>query len=224
MNAIRTTSATAIALAAGLLAASVATAQVDYIYDDGQTDTAIGPPSSFPADPQTGWGNYFFAQPGGETITNISVAFGPTWPTRGVVDIYVFDDPDNDNDPRNANLVASTSMTPDTIGMSAFNDFAITPTTVSGGFFVVAATDTVRGEDRPAAMDLSGPIDRSWLIYNPVTEGINTTDLSANAYIRPAAEATVFDGVFMIRATGVPEPTLAVAGLGLLGGLLVRRR
>ena len=214
----------ALVLTLALLAASAADADVQYVYDDGQTDTAIGPPSSFPSDPQTGWGNYFVAQPGGETITNVSVAFGPTWPTRGEVTVYLFEDPDDDFDPRNATLLTSTTLTPPTIGMSAFNDFAITPTTVSGGFFVLAATDTARGEDRPAAMDTSdAPTDRSWLVYNPIEDGVNVDDLSANAYIQPAANATVFDGVFMIRATGVPEPTTATLA-GLAGTLLLARR
>jgi hypothetical protein len=215
-----------LALSAGLLAgAAPAFAAAVYQYDDGQTDTAIGPPSSFSADPQTGWGNYFTAVPGGEVITNVSIAFGPTWPTRGPVNVYLFDDPDDDFNPGNATLLASTTLTPATIGLSAFNDFPITPTAVSGGFFVLATTDTAKGQDRPAAQDTSAgaPTNRSWLIYNPRTVGINTTTLSANAYFQPAANATVIDGVFMIRANGVPEPTaLSLLAAPLLA--LCRRR
>ena len=55
-------------------------AAVEHAYDDGDGDTNQGPPSTF--DPDMLWGNYFLAAPGGEVVTRISVAFGPTFPRR----------------------------------------------------------------------------------------------------------------------------------------------
>lgn len=214
------------AAASILLATSFASAAFSYRYDDGQTDTSLGPPSSFPSNPQTGWGNYFVAESGSEWISSIQIAFGPTWPTRGPVTLYVMDDPDDNFNPGNAVSVASVTFTPAEIGLSIFNEVSITPTKVTGGFFILAVTNTVRGQDRMAAQDVSSGVrtDRSWLIYNPVEVGINVANLSANAYFQPAANATVIDGAFMIRATGVPEPTTllgAASGMLLLG---LRRR
>lgn len=209
------------------LAASFASAAsaAYYRYDDGQTDTSMGPPSSFPQDPQTGWGNYFVAPAGGDEISAIQIAFGPTWPTRGPVNVYLFEDADDDFNPGNATLLTSVTDTPAQIGLSIFNTFTFpTPMHVDGGFFVLATTDTAKGLDRMAAQDTSGRTDRSWLIYNPRTVGINTSNLAANALFSPAAPLTAIDGVYMIRAIGVPEPTTlaAVAGAGAIA--LHRRR
>src|SRR5690606_16214903 len=56
-----------------------AAAAVVYRYDDGDGNANQGPPSAF--DPDMLWGNYYLVQTGGEVITEISVAFGPTFPT-----------------------------------------------------------------------------------------------------------------------------------------------
>lgn len=140
MNIRRSTS-----LVAAFACAAIATTSANaayYKYDDGQTDTSLGPPSSFPADPQTGWGNVFTAVAGGDAISAVEIAFGPTWPTRGVVNVYVFQDSDNDFDPRTGStLLGSTSATPANIGLSTFNTFTFaTPINVTGNFFVLATT------------------------------------------------------------------------------------
>lgn len=211
-------------LAALAAAAGSAVADVQYAYDDGTMDTAVGPPSSFPENPQTGWGNYFEAQPGGEWIHTISVAFGPTFATGREVTVWLFDDPDNDFNPRNAVPLATATMVPETIGGSVYNDFAITPTQVQGGFFVMAMTFTERGVDRPAAEDTSARADRSWLVYNPARLGINVDDLGSNAYIARADSALPFDGAWMIRASGSPVPAPATMGLAAAAGMLALRR
>lgn len=218
-------------IAAGIVAAACvapASADVLYSYDDGQLDSAVGPPSSFPENPEMGWGNYFEAQPQGELIHTIQVSIGPTMPNLGPVTVWLFDDPDNDFNPGNAVPLTSATLTPTTIGGSFFTEFAIEPTQVSGGFFVMAATVAVAGEDRPAAQDTTSPVptDRSWIIYNPARLGIDVDDLAGNALFSPAAAITPFDGAWMVRAVGspIPEPASAGALIGLSGLALLRRR
>lgn len=216
----------AIIAAAAAATAPAALGDVQYLYDGGTTSTAVGPPGSFPVNPQTAWGNYYTAQPGGEVITTISVAFGPTFASGREVTVWLFEDPDDDFDPRNAVPLATATLVPHTLGGSVFNNFAIEPTLVSGGFFVAAVAFTERGVDRPAAMDTGARADRSWLFYNPATEGINVDNLGANALARRADDGVVpLPGAWLVRATGVPVPapaTAAVAALGL--GLSSRRR
>jgi len=210
----------AAAMVAGV--AGAALAQVNYIYDDGQMDTAVGPPSSFNPSPQMGWGNYFVAEEGGEWITTVSAAFGPTFPNLTTVTAWIFDDPDDDFNPGNAVALASVTLTPQTIGGSVFTDFNFAPTLVSGGFFVLLVTDTVAGQDRPAPTDTSGRTDVSWIVYNPVDQGVNIDNLAANALFSLAAPLTPFDGVWMIRASGIPAP--GAGALLALGGLAAARR
>lgn len=217
----------AVSLAAAIaIPLSPAAADVLYSYDGGTTTTAVGPPSSFPVNPQTGWGNYFVAEPGGEVIHTISVAFGPNFAAGREVTVWLFDDPDDDFDPRNAVPLASVTLVPETLGGSTFNDFPITPTQVSGGFFVAALAFTERGVDRPAAMDSGARADRSWLFYNPATEGINVENLGANALARRVDDGVVpFPGAWMIRASGSAVPAPGAAALAAAAaGLALRRR
>lgn len=193
-----------IAMTAMLLAEQSAIAgSVNYVYDDGTGNSNVGPPSSFPSDPEMGWGNYFTAQPGGEMITEISFAMGPTFPVDREVHVALFDDPDDDMDPRNANLLTTATIDPPFSG-DTFNVVSITPSEVSGGFFVMVYAWAEAGIDRPARQDTSYQQDVSWLIYNPIEDGVNLNDLGANAFIDIANDYTFFQGVWMIRAVGEP--------------------
>lgn len=187
-----------------LFATNPTLATVNYVYDDGGGNVNVGPPSSFPSDPEMGWGNYFTAQAGGETITHILFAMGPTFPVDRTVKVALFDDPDNDGDPRNAIFLTMTTLDPPSSG-DTFNVAAITPSEVSGGFFVAVFAWAQRGVDRPARQDTGGPVGHSWLIYNPVEQGANLNDLGANAFIENMQNiAGTFPGVWMVRAVGEP--------------------
>jgi len=197
-------------LALGALAvASVlksAAASVEYVYDDGMMNVAVGPPSSFPSDPEMGWGNYFTAAQGGEMITEVSFALGPNFPEDREVTVALFDDPTDDLDPTDATLLTTTTIIPEFIGGSDFNVVPIAQSEVEGGFFVAVFAWAEAGIDRPAAQDTSGPNGFSWLIYNPVEKGANLDDLSANAFIENMEDVQgTFPGVWMIRATGEPS-------------------
>jgi len=177
---------------------------VEYSHDDGSGNTNVGPPSTFPSDPEMGWGNYFMAQPGGEVINAIHFAMGPTFPDDREVTVALFDDPDNDMDPRNANLLTTETLVPPFSG-NAFNSVSVTPGQGSGGFFVAVFAWAEAGVDRPARQDWDGPNGFSWLIYNPIDEGANLEDLGANAFIENLENvAGTFPGVWMIRAVGGP--------------------
>ena len=179
---------------------------IEYAYDDGDGDNNIGPPSSF--DPDMLWGNYYLAQPGGELITRISVAFGPTFPSlaNGPVTFWLLQDPDADFDPGNAFAIASVQGTPDVFNDTYFN-VELPPTWVQGGFFVAASAKLLGGEDRPARSDSSDPGDKSWFYYAPDIAA--TIDDLASAPFGTRMDNTQFvpfPGAFMIRATGESAP------------------
>ena len=179
---------------------------IEHAYDDGDGDNNIGPPSSF--DPDMLWGNYYLAQPGGELITRISVAFGPTFPSlaNGPVTFWLLQDPDADFDPGNAFAIASVQGTPDVFNDTYFN-VDLPPTWVQGGFFVAASAKLLGGEDRPARSDSSDPGDKSWFYYAPDIAA--TIDDLASAPFGTRMDNTQFvpfPGAFMIRATGEPAP------------------
>ena len=176
-----------------------------YLLDDGDGDTNQGPPSSF--DPDMLWGNYFLTEPGGEVITEISVAFGPTGTAvaKGPVTFWLLDDPDMDFDPRNATALTSVQATPDVFNDNFFT-VQIPPTVVSGAFFVGASAKLEGGVDRPARVDRDAPGDQSWFFYAP--EIADVIDDLASAPFGTRNDNTqyvVLPGAFMIRATGQGE-------------------
>lgn len=178
--------------------------QVIYQYDDGDGDTNQGPPSTF--DPDMLWGNYYLTQPGGEVITTISVAFGPTFPSlaTGPVTFWLLEDPDMDFDPRNATSLASVQATPDVFNDNFFT-VTIPPTQVSGAFFVAASAKLQGGEDVPARVDTDAPGDKSWFFYAPEIADVIDDLASAPFGTRmDNPQFVIFPGAFMIRATGEP--------------------
>ncbi len=175
---------------------------IEYAHDDGNGNQNQGPPSTF--DPDMLWGNYYLTEPGGEIITEISVAFGPTFPSlkNGPVTFWLLDDPDMDFDPRNATSLASVTGTP-----TVFNDNFVTvqipPTQVSGAFFVGASAKLLGGQDRPARVDTSHPGDRSWFFYAPEIADVIDDLASAPFGTRmDNPQFVIFPGAFMVRATG----------------------
>ncbi|MEM1057105.1 MAG: T9SS type A sorting domain-containing protein [Bacteroidota bacterium] len=178
---------------------------LEYAYDDGAANTNIGPPSSF--DPDMLWGNYFYTESGAEVITEIAVAFGPTFPSGGPVTFWLLDDPDADGDPRNAAPLTSTMADPDVSGNTFFR-VAIPPTPVSGAFFVGASAVLEGGQDRPARADTDARADRSWFFYDGSIANV-IDDLGGAAFGTRMDDPTnvPFPGAFMVRAIGQPIAT-----------------
>lgn len=184
----------------------IAPTTIEYAYDDGDGDTNQGPPSSF--DPDMLWGNYYLAQPGGEVITKISIAFGPTFPSlaNGPVTFWLLQDDDADLDPRNAHVVASIEATPDVVNDEFFT-VDISPTWVHGGFFVGASAKLDGGADKPARVDRDASGDKSWFFYAPDIAA-TIDDLAAAPFgtRNDNPQYVPLPGAFMVRATGTSTP------------------
>ena len=180
-------------------------ASIDYAYDDGDGDSNQGPPSTF--NPDMLWGNYYFAQPGGQIVTRISIAFGPTFPSlaNGPVTFWLLQDDDADADPRNAHVVASVSATPNVFN-DVFYDVDISPTWVHGGFFVGASATLQGGQDRPARVDTNASGHLSWFFYAPDIAA-TIDDLAAAPFgtRNDNTQYVPFPGAFMVRAHAAGE-------------------
>lgn len=192
-----------------------------YTLDDGSGGSNIGP-AGFNANMM--WGNYFFAQPGEETITGIDISFTTALTAGLPVTLFVFNDPDNDLDPRNADLLASIEVRTEETTASTFASYAFPATEVSGGFFVAAAMDLSSGQ-AAARMDGSTNAGRSWTFFDgpvlPEALGASALIYAPNGTNYPGTIANPFGGVYMLRATAVPAPG---AGALLLGGVWRLRR
>ena len=204
-----------------ILRVAPADAQVIYLHDDGVSETHVrgGPPE--PAD--LWWAQGFTVQPGGETIISIEIAYG-LMPDGMNVELLLYDDPTNDLDPNDAILLTSILTTSMLSGTDTFISVPITPTTVSGDFFVGALTSNTAREF-PLAFDTTTSAMATWIAENTNGPGtINPANVGGTSTFGPALiDSLGLPGNALLRATGVPEPSgFAMACLGLF--IIARRR
>lgn len=202
------------AVAVVLATHNAASASATYALDDGTGTFNLGP-SAF--DAEFMWGNYFDAVPGAETITEISVSLANGVPLGEPVSVLLFDDPDDDLNPDNATFLTRTDSVTVASGLNEFLTFDITDTPVSGGFFVAVLMDLQQGQSA-ARMDENTNSGRSWIFFDGEIQldDLSTSPLYYNMSSSP------FNGTWMIRANGIPEPSSLMVLLS--GVLLVRRR
>jgi hypothetical protein len=200
---------------------------VTYQWDDGAGNVRLGP--TFAAEYM--WGNVFTAQPGGEYIDSISVAFGAI-PANQALTVYLFQDPTpGDNDPSDGILLATASgLSPDSPPLNSFWSYPITPTMVTGDFFVAVSTHaTGISGDNPARLDPQGMPNaaKSWVFGADgyLAGGLGSTPLIDTPYSLQMTQNAI-KGVVMVRANGVPTPgSLALVGVaGFVAGLRRRSR
>ena len=184
----------------------------DYRLDDGVANITLGPPSSFAkfGDIDMLWGNYYFTIDPTERVTRVDFGLGDL-SAGDLVHIWIFDDPDNDADPTNAQPVFSLSTTGANLGFD-FNTVEIPSAEVSGGFFVAVghlAELTFPGGapdyPAPARFDPDARADRSWFFYD---DDIPETDLASSGFVsRMDGKFVPIPGAFAIRATTSPCPS-----------------
>ena len=184
-----------------------------YSKDDGVSENDLGGGPPHPAD--LWWAQGFTVQPGCELITSIEIAFG-NMPDGLNVQLLLYDDPTNDLNPSDAVLLTSTLTTSMFSNTDTFVSVPITPTTVSGDFFVGALTSNTSTQF-PLALDQTMSAMSLWVAEN--TNGVGTIDpmnVGGTSTFGPAlADSVGFPGNALIRATGVPEPgTSAMVCLG----------
>ena len=116
------------------------------------------------------------------------------------IEVIVYEDPDDDGNPDDAELLTQTDTTVANAGTDQFKTVPITPTTVSGSFFIAALFPNQPAETFPAPIDQDAPIsNRSW--YAAAGAGsFNINDLSDNSRTPILIEDGGFPGNWLLRA------------------------
>lgn len=174
-----------------------------YKVDDGTSENNIG----LNAVNELMWLNAFQTVAGAEVITSISsaVASGAAeTPARFIL----YNDPDNDGDPSNAEYLTETSGILTNPGEDVFTTVTIDPTTVNGVFFIAVLIEEDPSINAfPMPQDNNSPSQRSsWAISNDVLGEFDVFDLSANSLppllIDDADPDGGLNGNWLLRADG----------------------
>ncbi|MEZ6191691.1 MAG: PEP-CTERM sorting domain-containing protein [Phycisphaerales bacterium] len=218
------------------LAATQALAVDEYRLDDGVGEQNIGVTGGG-ANKATAWLNRFVIEPGKDTITEISVAFGDI-PMNTLVEVILWGDFNNDGNPIDAFVLSATPgmiTNPNVLSThNVFQTFDIPDVTMPIGavFYAGAVVQNYAQGKEPARIDKDGtdsipvylPNNHSF-IASQTSAGFASVDpnnmASAQLPIVPVATALGSDGTWLIRVNAVPEP--ATAGLMLLMGAAVLR-
>jgi PEP-CTERM motif len=188
-----------------------------YSIDDGSSEQSIG---------LTSGGNLLclnaFATGSNDIITSISIAWGtPAFPDPTLIGLpytaYLWNDPNGDGSPTDAQVLTSAPGVITSQGTDTFLISSITPTHVTTTHFFVGFVINQLPGQFPASQDTDNPVSNgSW-----VSLGGNPNNLSDAQTIASVG----FPGNWMIRADAVPEPsTYALVGLGLAGIVFLGRR
>ena len=190
----------------------------DFVYqlDKGTSENAIG----LTGGGDIMWMNAFQVLDGAETITSIASAWGvgggEDVPAGRAAEFLIYDDPTNNGDPSDAVLLARVDTETQLPHTDEFTVEAITPTSVSGVFFIAALYEG-GAEDFPAPLDEADPQGASWIVGNVTPNTFDAEDLTANE-IPPANLIDVgFPGNWLLRADGTDNIVAFSPNEGLVG-------
>ena len=170
-----------------------------YILDDGSSENSIGLTSSG----TLAWLNHFTVLPNGESIKAVRLAYGDVAPGTPVA-IYLWNDPDGNGDPTDAQVIASASTTVVNPGTDTFSYVDITETYIGPegtSFFAGAIIQHSTGEF-PAPIDQTTDEGESWLAGG---SSVNPNNLSAASLFGQPAEFG-FAGNWLVQPVSAADP------------------
>ena len=171
-----------------------------YVLDDGSSENSIGLTSSA----TLAWLNHFTVLPNGESIKAVRLAYGDVAPGTPVT-VYLWNDPDGNGDPTDAQVIASASTAVVNPGTDTFDYVDITETYIGPegtSFFVGALLQHTTGEF-PAPIDQTTDEGQSWLAGG--SGGVNPNNLSAASLFGQPADFG-FAGNWLVQAVSAADP------------------
>jgi len=155
-----------------------------------------------------------------QVVTSVLVAYeSPTYPIGAPppgtpARVFVWDDPNNDANPRDAVLLAAVNTIVQNPGTDILNEVPVPPTyvgPVGDWFFIGASSNQAPGEE-PAAIDLSTlPSSQAWIAGSNTPGGFDPNNLMGGIGLYRLTG--YFVGDWLLRANAVPEPLAALLPL-----------
>jgi hypothetical protein len=153
--------------------------QTTYQLDDGSSENALGLTNGG----DFMWLNAFQVVEGAGTLNEISSTFGWTGgsglPAGKEVTYLVYEDPNDDGNPSDAELLTQTTTEVQDPHTDTFVSTSIDPTPVEGTFFIAVLYEGQAGDQFPAPMDESSEFQGASWAVGSTTGDFNINDLSA---------------------------------------------
>jgi hypothetical protein len=148
------------------------------------------------------WLNYFTAIPGCELINTISLTWG-SYNNGGACRVILYEDPDDDGIPDDAVYLTEATTIVANANTNIFTNVSITPTLVSGGFFVAALIQD-GSFGWPAPIDQTLFQGNSWIAAGNLL-AFDVNNLPNNLF-PPENIDNYFPGNWLLRAEGGGAP------------------
>ena len=170
-----------------------------YAVDDGSSEDTIGLSSGG----TLAWLNHFVVEPNGESLEAVRIVYASIAPDTPAT-VYLWNDPDNNGNPADAQVLASVSTVVQNPGADTFNYVEIPETyvgEVGTSFFVGVILQHATGEF-PAPLDQNSDQGASWLAGGA---SVDPEDLSgATLFGQPGGFG--FSGNLLVRAVPATDP------------------
>lgn len=189
-----------IALLGVLSVSTVSRAQSTYALDDGAPNTGL----SYQMAGDFGWLQSFQTVGAVDSITKVRLMLSTGALAIGTpLHICVWEDPNDDLDPYDAQLVTQLNTTVPAVPALSYLDFALpSSATVHGTFFIGAYLTTDGNDGTLALIDTNAPVTgRAWFATS-FPGGFNPGNMSWNNPNHIETLGSMFHGAFMIRAEG----------------------
>jgi hypothetical protein len=194
-----------------------------YIVDDGSSETSIG----ITGGGDMMWLNAFQTVSGAQVIKNIQVTWGtPLFPglvTLGApTRVILYEDPDDDGNPDDAVYLTEASTVVTNPDLDVFTTVPITPTAVSGWFFVAALYQNQLAGQYPAPLDQSPSAGTSWAVAESTPGGFDVNNLSNNTIQPILIDNAGYPGNWLLRAFGDESTSTSVPlSSGWIAGMVI---
>lgn len=165
-----------------------------YQWDDGTHEEAIGLTNGG----YTVWLNHFVNSGEDNRIRNIRIVYGSV-PNGTPATLYIWSDPNEDGDPRDARVLASISTTVANADTDEFNVVSFPPVYIgpAGRNFFVGAIVSHASGFFPASLDQSSSAEQSWFCGN--SGPIDPNNLGAAAVRLKLVDNYGYAGNWLIR-------------------------
>jgi len=170
-----------------------------YKIDDGSFETTVG----LTAGGDFMWLNAFEVIPEFAIITSISVTWGGGIPAGEDCRLIIYDDPNNDGGPGDAEYLTEVTTTVISPGTGQFFIVPIPATYVEGTFFVAALYQNQQPGEYPAPLDESSYLWSSWVVGEGTQGNFDVYNLLNNGLAPTTTWDINLPGNWLLRADAI---------------------